>query len=149
VSDDGPSPKQVAKALAGLGDSFWAIVRFARNPFGFVAGIISTYVVGTILYFGRFLAGSILAPFRIAADSLGLVTNRAVLGLSAVTNPLFGLIATVQGILITVVQAAGPAGPILIGLAAGAVVYLSVRLLISLAGEVPVGSSLVDFLRLR
>jgi len=149
VSDDGPSPKQVAEALANLGDSFWALIRFAQTPFKFVFSIISAYIVATVIGFGQYIVGSVLLVFDTVAGYFRSAAILLVASLQIATDPVLvaGRLITIQ--IARVVVAAGPLGPPIAAALTALLLYGTYRLLIAVAGEFPVGSTLVDFLGLR
>jgi len=149
VSDDSTSAQEVLEALAPLVSVAETLREFGRDPVGFVASIISLYIVDSFLNLGGYVVGSFLLVFDYITTPLQSAENLLVAALSLGGQPtllaLQSLTETVSG----VVQQAGPAGPILAAVIAGVFIYVSVRVGVALLGEIPGGSTIVDLLRLR
>lgn len=149
MSDDGLSAKEILSALAPLVRFVDILERFARDPRGFIFGFISTYLVATALGFGNFIVGSILSVFDIVARSLQLAATYLVGSLQVVTTPVLAIGQRLTLIIASVVQSAGPLGPPIAAAITAVLLILAYRLVIAVAGEFPVASTIVDFLGLR
>lgn len=169
MSDNGPSPAEVIRGvapllpvvgtlvtLANVADELTDLANyvnvltdFASDPFGFVFEIISTYIVGTILGLGRYLIRSVLTAFGFVTAPLQAFGALLVSSLYTVLAPVTALVQQLTAIIATTVMAAGPLGPPIAAMFAAALAYGLYRIIIAVAGEVPVGSTVVDLLRLR
>lgn len=125
------------------------LVTFGKNPVGFVFGIISLYISSLFLDLFGIATGVVLGIF----DTFGYVFDLARRFLIGSFGQLgVGLLNVVLNFGRTIARGLdflGPAAPIVVGLIAGVVMYGLYRLVIGLLGELPVGSTLVDLLRLR
>ena len=149
MSDDGPSVKQVAVYLSNLGNDFWNLYWFAKNPFRFTFGIISTYIVSVFLGLGDWIVSSVLLVFAWFGGAFNVAGVTLINSVSVVTTPLLVVGRDLTLVIASVVGAAGPLGPPIAGAFAAVLLYVGYRLLIAVAGEFPVGSTIVDLLRLR
>ncbi|PSQ06652.1 hypothetical protein BRC92_00335 [Halobacteriales archaeon QS_4_69_31] len=114
-----------------------------------IAGIITTWIVASVLNLGSYVVGSILGVWDLVASSI--TTARVSVGSSLGGFGLEALqvLALVQNWIATAVAALGPAGPP-VAVAIGSVaLFLGYRLVIALIGEFPIGSTIVDVLGLR
>lgn len=149
MSDDGLSAKEILSALAPLVRFVDILERFARDPRGFIFGFISTYLVATALGFGSYIVGSILTVFDTLAGFFGGTATLLVSSLQTVTTPVLLAGQRLTLIIASVVQSAGPLGPPIAAAVTAALLILAYRLIIAVAGEFPVASTIVDFLGLR
>jgi hypothetical protein len=128
---------------------FGRLLSFLSNPYGFVASLISVYIVGVVFDVASILIGSVLYAFDIIAGSFGYAQRTLVVGFSTVGIDILGALVGVQQAVSGVVASAGPLGPPLAVAAASLSLYVLYRLGIAALGELPVGSTVVDLLRLR
>lgn len=125
------------------------LLSFLRNPFGFVASIITLYILNGLFSIIDVVAGSILFVFDVVVGSLRTAQALLVGAFGAVGVDIFGALVGVQQALSGVVAAAGPLGPPLAVAAASLMLYGLYRLTVALLGELPGGSTIVDLLGVR
>ncbi|WP_436931676.1 hypothetical protein [Halosimplex halobium] len=114
-----------------------------------VFSLIATYLVSSVFGFGSWIVASVLSVFDMVTLALAWVQVQLSSAFAFVGIDILGALRWVQLELAAGAQAAGPLAPLVtiaIGSIALAVTY---RALIALVGELPGGSSLVDFLGLR
>ncbi len=109
---------ELLEALAPLAGVAKVLVRFGRNPFGFIATIISLYIVNGFLNLGAFAVNTVLSAFDIVVGSLDFVRITLVNAFGGIGIDLLGAIAVIQQVAGNVIATAGPAAPVLaVGLA--------------------------------
>ncbi|WP_415381469.1 hypothetical protein [Halosimplex sp. TS25] len=114
-----------------------------------IFGLISTYIVSSVFGFGGYVVSSILAVFDWITLSLAWVQVELGGSFTIVGFRVLNAYRWVQGQLGNAAASAGPLAPV-IAIAIGAVIFAVLyRALIALLGELPGGSSIVDFLGLR
>jgi len=114
-----------------------------------IFALISLYLVNGALSIGSFVVGSVLAVFDIAAGSIRSVQLFLINSFGSVGVNILGIYKSIQLQLASVIQGAGPLGPPLAVFVGGLLIYGLYRVTIVALGELPLGSSLVDLLRLR
>ncbi|GGN92267.1 hypothetical protein [Haloarcula pellucida] len=148
-NSDELTTRQLLEALAPLASVARVLVRFGRNPVGFVTTIISLYIVDSVLNIGAFAVNSILSAFGIIVGFFDGIRVTLVTAFGSVGIDILGGYVAVQQSIANVVASAGAAAPFLaIGFASVAV-YVGYRVGVALLGELPLGSSIVDLLGLR
>lgn len=143
------SYREVLEALAPLASVANVLVRFGTNPVGFVASIISLYIVNTVVNIGAYAVNVILAAFDIVTGALNVVRGGLSWALGGVGDQIIGAILSGRAQVVDVVGGAGPAGPIIAAVVAAVGLYVLYRLGVALLGEIPIGSTIVDLLGLR
>ena len=138
-----------ANALTDLAFYANTLTNFASNPQRFIFRFISEYIVGTAIGLGQYLIGSILLVFNTIASYLQTAAFILVGSFQVVTTPILVAGQRLIAAIATAVVAAGPAGPVIAAALTATLLYSTYRLLIAVAGEIPVGSSIVDLLGLR
>ena len=148
-SEDELTRSEILKALAPLASVAKVLARFGRDPFGFVATIISLYIVDSILNLGAFAVNSVLAAFGFVVGFFDSIRVTLVTTFGRVGIDLLEVYVAGQQTVADIVSRAGAAAPFLaVGFAAVAL-YVGYRVAVALLGELPVGSSIVDLLGLR
>lgn len=138
-----------AQALRPLAGVVGVLVDFAKNPVGFVMSIISLYVVNAIFGLFGIIVGSIQAAFDVFVWAFDGARVMLISAASAVGFDILSAIAGLQMQFADAVSLLGPAAPI-VAVGVGSLgVYATYRLVVVAAGELPLGSSIVDVLRLR
>ena len=114
-----------------------------------IGAIISLYIVNSVLNFGTYVVESILLLFSYVTGSLAYVQSTLGVNFAAAGTALLAALWSFQIQIATFVSPYGPATPIvMVGLTAIEALVLW-RFIVALAGELPLGSSIVDFLGLR
>lgn len=145
------------KALAPVAGTLRKLGQFIKDPQGTtfpkfrfaVLSVVIGWLVGGVLDGAQWLTAQFLLAFDPFLRAIG--TSQAALGRAFGTAGLALLNAgrIINSAVIDTVGVAGPAAPIISAAVAGGTLYLAWRLAASLAGEVPVLSTIVDFLGLR
>lgn len=120
--------------------------RFANNPAALVISVVSSFVVSVVLGFFEFLVGAVLYPFDLLVGGLTWVRRGLTFVLASIGFDILGGFASAQQQLVTIVEAAGPAGPVLAAAVAAVVIVALYRILLALIVFVPGGDSLLTFL---
>jgi hypothetical protein len=114
-----------------------------------IGAIISLYIVNSVLNFGTYVVESILLLFSYITGSLAYVQAAVGVNFAALGTAILTAIWSVQMQIVNTVNPYGPFAPVvLIGVTA-IEALLAWRFIVALAGELPLGSSIVDFLGLR
>ncbi len=125
------------------------LVRFGKNPVGFVFSIISLYLSSLFLDLFGLVSGTVLGIF----DSFAYVFDLARVFLTGtfgvVGIEILGIVTGIGAALNRALYALGPAAPFVVAIVGSLVIYAAYRGTIALLGEIPGGSSIVDILRLR
>lgn len=125
------------------------LVQFGKNPVGFVFSIISLYISSLFLDLFGLASGVVLGIFDAFAYVFDL-SRAFLLGAGGrVGLEIIGLVTWFGASLNRVLYALGPTAPFLVALVGSLVLYGLFRGTIALLGEIPGGSTLVDFLRIR
>lgn len=119
------------------------------DPKGFVLGFVVTWFVGGILDFGRMAVDAVTLAFTPLLDAIGITEMSLIAATRPVGEAILGFWRLINETLVDVVGVAGPAAPVVATVVVLVLGYLFWRLLVSVAGEVPVASTIVDFLGLR
>lgn len=114
-----------------------------------VFGLITTYIVSSVFGFGQFIVGSVLSVFDYVTLSLAWVQAQLGASFGLVGFDILAAFRWVQIQIGSAAAAAGPAAPIIAIVFGAATVTVLYRAGVAILGELPVGSSLVDFLGLR
>jgi len=114
-----------------------------------MAAIISTYVVESVFGLGSYVVASVLSVFDYATLSLAWVQTQLGGAFAWVGFDILSALRWVQIQLGTAATAAGPLAPLVAIAIASVTLAVLYRAGIALLGELPGGSSLVDFLGLR
>lgn len=144
-----PLPKEL-QALAALSSTaITALVMFAENPREFIFRFVSEFVVSSVFGLFGIIVEWIQAAFDLVVLAVDGARSLAIGAFAAVGVDILGALVAVQQQLAAAVATLGPAAP-LVAVAAGSVaIYVVARLGIGLLGELPLGSTIVDLLRLR
>lgn len=138
-----------AQSLRPLANVVGALVEFGRNPVGFVMSIISLYVVNAIFGLFGIIVGSVQAAFDVFVFAFD---GARVMLIGAASSVGLDIQSAIAGLMMQVADAVemlGPAAPIVAVGMGSVLVYATYRLTVVLAGELPLGSSIVDLLGLR
>lgn len=141
--------REVIEALAPLAKVAGVLVRFGTNPVGFVASIISIYVVNTVLNLGAFGVNVVLAGGDILVGIFDFARVVLIWAFGGVGRDILAGVLIVREAVADVVGSAGPAGPIIAAVVVSVGLYGLYRLAVAGLGELPLGSSIVDLLGLR
>lgn len=125
------------------------LVQFGKNPVGFVFSIISLYISSLFIDLFGLVTGVVLGVFDSFAYVFDLARVLLVQAFGFVGIEILGLVAQIGLELRQALFLLGPAAPFLVALVGSLVLYGLYRGTIALLGEVPGGSTLVDFLRIR
>lgn len=117
--------------------------RFANNPAALVISVVSSFVVSVVFGFFEFLIGAVLYPFDLLVGGLGWVQRQLVGAFGAVGFDILGALTGLQLQLVAVVEAAGPAGPVLAAAAAAVAIVVLYRTILAVLVAVPGGESLL------
>jgi hypothetical protein len=145
ASDDGGFEIREARAVREVAS---LIARYGSLPRAIFA-IISLYILNGLFSIINVVAGSVLYVFDLIVGSLQTAQALLVGAFGAVGIDILGALVGVQQAVSVVVASAGPLGPPLAVAAASLSLYVLYRLGIAALGELPVGSTVVDLLRLR
>ena len=111
-----------------------------------VRAIIATTIVGGILSFGRELISIIRLAFDPVIEALALATGALLDAGAPAGAALLGALEGWNRTVATVTGAAGPLAPIISTALIVGIAYLTYRLTVSLAGDVPVLGAALRFL---
>ncbi|ELZ23496.1 hypothetical protein C475_14523 [Halosimplex carlsbadense 2-9-1] len=114
-----------------------------------MAAIISTYIVESVFGLGSYVVASVLSVFDFVTLSLAWVQAQISGAFAWVGFDILSAVRWVQVELAIATEAAGPLGPLVAIAIASVTLAVLYRAGIALLGELPGGSSLVDFLGLR
>lgn len=126
--------------------------RLAKEKGGVVPAIfaiITAYILEGIFGVIGVITGSILYAFEIVVGAIEFARDLLVGAFGVVGVDLIGALIDVQREILTVVEGAGPAAPVIAAGAAVVSVLILYRLAVAALGELPIGSSIVDLLGLR
>lgn len=141
--------RQLLQALAPLATVAGFLARFGRNPVGFIASVISLYIVNSVLNLGAFAINSVLGVFNAIVGAIRAAQALLTGAFAFVGVDILGIFTSLNAIVAELAASAGPFGPPLIAAFAAVSVYLTYRVAVALLGELPIGSSVVDLLGLR
>lgn len=139
----GDSGSSVPDWLSGSSDT---LREFAKDPSGFVIGIVATWLVGGILLVGRTVVDSVLLAFDTVVNALELAAGGLVGALEGAGLPVLELASGVSTFIVGLAEPLGPAAPLV---AIGALVILAVgtyRFGKAILLEIPVLGGLLEFL---
>jgi len=139
---DAPSTTEAIGQLVALVREYGSLPRA-------IFGLISLYILGGILTGVRIVTGSILYVFDLVVGALQVAQSLLIGAFAAVGLDVLGLLGDLGGELGRVVAEAGPLGPPIAVGAAAVGLFAMYRVGVALVGELPLGSSIVDILRLR
>lgn len=111
--------------------------------------VIAGWVVSGILTAGEFVASQIMLVFHPLLNALGLTEAAIIEPLRTVGTIILDFMRTITDAVVSVTGVAGPAAPVITLGFATITLYLLYRLTVSILGEVPVLSTVVDFLGVR
>lgn len=120
--------------------------RFASNPAALVISVVSGFVVTVLFGFFEFLIGAVLFPFDLLVGGLGWIQRQLVLAFAFVGFDILAALRGIQATLVEVVEAAGPAGPIVAAAGAGVTLFVLYRVTVAGLELVPGGSSIMALL---
>jgi hypothetical protein len=120
--------------------------RFANNPAALVISVVSGFVVSVILGFFEFLVGAVLYPFDLLVGGLAWIQRQLVVAFAFVGVDILGALRGLQQSLVGVVEAAGPAAPVVAAAAAGVAIFVLYRLTVAGLAFIPGGSSIMALL---
>ena len=112
---------------------YGTLKEFARDPRGYVLGIVLTFIVGGLLDGFAYLAGVVEEIWRQVTDSLVSAFDPLFAGGGTIAAAIAAGIRLINGALVEVVSVAGPAAPIvamLFWVAVGIAVAFVIRRLI-------------------
>jgi len=115
----------------------------------FIIGTVATFVVSGILEFGAELIRIVNLALEPVIEIPSIVGNAVFGSFGPVGDVILGFFADINGAIFEIASNAGPAAPIVIAATYVVIGGLTIRLLISVSGEVPVLSTVVDFVGLR
>jgi len=142
-------PLVIPKALWAPLKEIAALYRRYGSVQKAIFALIATYIVGSILSFGAYVVNSVLSVFDFAVASLVWARLRLVQVFGLVGFNIAAALEDVQMAAADAIASLGLLGPpVAIGFGALSL-YGTYRVLVALAGELPVGSTVVDLLRLR
>jgi len=132
----------------GLGQLAAAIKRYGSLRSAII-GVVVSWTVAQILGFGAYIVNSILLVFDYVTGALVTVQRALNVNFAALGTAILTAIWNVQMQIVNTVNPYGPLAPVvLIGVTA-IEALLAWRFIVALAGELPLGSGIVDFLGLR
>lgn len=145
------------QALAPVAGTLKKLGAFIQNPSeasfpkfrAAVLSIVTGWIVGGFLDAGAWITAQILLATRPFLRAIGTSQQAIARAFGTVGFAVLNTLRTVNNAVIDTVGVAGPAAPIISAAVVGGTLYLSYRLATSIAGEIPVLSSIVDFLGLR
>lgn len=112
------------------------LVTFARNPFRFVASVISVYLLDGIFGIFGVVVGAIFTAFDYLVAALAFVRGFLVGAFGAVGIDILGVLVELQVSIAGVVATAGPAGPVIAVGVAAVGIYAMYRLVAFIAALV-------------
>ena len=139
-------PDSGSSVPAWLSSSSDTLREFARDPSGFVIGIVATWIVGGILMVGRTVVDSVLLAFDVVVNAFALVADAIVGALASVGLPVLEFAGGVSGFVAGLADVAGPLAPVI---AVAVVVILVVgtfRALKTVLLGIPVVGGVLEFL---
>jgi hypothetical protein len=125
------------------------LLQFAKNPVGFVFSIISLYISSLFLDLFGLASWVVLGVFDSFAYVFDVARLFLISAFGQVGIRILGVVTTFGAELNRALYVLGPAAPFVVALFGSLVFYGLYRGTIALLGEVPGGSTVVDFLRLR
>lgn len=142
-----PHEPDSGSSLPGwLSSSSDTLREFARDPSGFVIGIVATWIVGGVLLVGRTIVDSVLLAFDVVVNALELVAGAIVGALASVGLPVLQFASGVSGFIAGLADVAGPLAPVI----ATAIVVLLVvgtfRTMKAILLEIPVVGGFLELL---
>lgn len=111
--------------------------------------VIAGWVVSGILTAGEFVAAQIMLAFHPLLSAVGVTEGAVIVPLRTTGAALLDMGRTINDAVVSVTGVAGPAAPVITLGFATISLYLLYRLAASVLGEVPVVSTIVDFLGVR
>jgi hypothetical protein len=136
------STNAVIGQLVGLVRSYGSLPRA-------IFALISLYLLNGIFSIFGVVAGSVLYVFDLIVGSLQVAQSLLIGAFGAVGVDLLGVFVALEGEIAGVVASAGPAGPVIAVGSTAVILFVGYRLAVSVLGELPVGSTIVDLLGLR
>lgn len=140
------------KSLAPVADTLRALGRFIQEKGSFrkaVLAVVTGWVIGGVLQLVGTVIEAVLllfSPFlRAVGTTQAAVANAFAVPGQAVLDAMMQLNSAIA----ETVGVAGPVAPLISTTIVMGTLYLSYRLVVSIAGEFPVVSTIVDFLGLR
>lgn len=125
------------------------LIQFGRNPVAFVFSLISLYIANAVLGLFQVATGAVLWIYEGLASIFDMARVFLISGFGSVGIDLLNVVASLGAALNRALFALGPAAPFVVAFVGAAALYGLYRLGIGLLGEVPIGSTVVDVLRLR
>lgn len=114
-----------------------------------ILAFLTTYIVTGALNIGQTIIGFVFQLFNPILMTIGLTQRSVTSAFRPVGDAILGFTMTINDAVREVAGVTGPAAPIVTTLLVVAIAYVTFRVLVALAGEVPGGSTVVDLLRLR
>lgn len=115
--------------LAALKPVAKVLLAFGRDPYGFVATIISVYVLQSVFGLASYVVGSILAAFNTITGAIGFAQSLLITAFSALGDVLLIPLVALEQALASVVAGAGAAAPIIAVAGSAVLLYGVYRLL--------------------
>lgn len=141
--DSGGSESSLPEWLSSSSDT---LREFARNPSGFVIGIVATWIVGGILLVGRTIVDAVLLAFDVVVNAFDAVAGVLVGALQSVGLPVLDLASGVSAFIVGLADPLGPLAPVVAGAVVTILIVGTFRFGKAILLEIPILGGFLEFL---